>query len=69
MKINKISYFTLITFFFISAIKRTINLSHFQFNPSESFAYNLGEITGQAVGIIACLVFIKLFYNRIQLIK
>ena len=68
MKYYKIFYFILITFFFISAIKKTINLSHFQFNQFENLAYNLGVITGEAVGIIACLGFIKLFYNRIKLI-
>ena len=68
MKFNKIIYITLIAFFFISAIKKTINLSHFQFNQFESLAYNLGEITGQTIGIIACLGLIKLLYNRFKLI-
>lgn len=65
MKINKLFYIALITFFFISAIKKIINLSHFQFNQLESLAYNSGEITGKTLAIIACLGFIKLFYNRI----
>ena len=66
MKFNKIFYFILITLLFILAIKKTINLAHFQFNQSESLIYNLGDITGQAIGTIVCLGLIYLFYNKFK---
>ena len=69
MKLNKIFYFILITLFFILTIKKVISLYYFEFKQIESLSYNLGEITGSILAIIACLGFIKLFYNKSQLIK